>query len=127
MIHPAALMLQSPAVPIWLWVLGAYVGGCFTGWVLASKSKPSEYELMPSANESTRPSRTIRRVRSKVLEVRCKCGATHKFAEGAAALGPDFKPFPQGDTFTCPDCGRDFNLQEARKLAEQAGADIGAR
>jgi hypothetical protein len=65
-------------------------------------------------------------VKSRILEVKCQCGAIYKFGEGAAAWSFDFKPFPKGDTFTCPTCGRNINIQDARNLAQQAGLDLGA-
>jgi hypothetical protein len=58
--------------------------------------------------------------------VKCQCGAIYKFGEGVATSISDFKPFPKGDTFTCSACGRSINLLETRRVAKQAGLDLGA-
>ena|GEM_PF-3912548 len=106
--------------------MAAFVGGCVVGWFLAIIVGRSATQAALSTSGGGGASSAIKRVRARVLEVKCQCGAIYKFREGLPAADPSFKPYPKEDCLTCSVCGRSINLLEARKLIEQAEAGIGA-
>lgn len=58
------------------------------------------------------------------LTLKRQCGAKWDFAEGSGALPAGTKPFPTGDTFECPSCGRSMDLKAERKLEAEALAGL---
>jgi hypothetical protein len=68
-------------------------------------------------------------VRSKTIrtmDLKCQCGATFRFRETSGRADPGSQPFPTGDSFTCPKCGKTIDLTEERRLeSELAGRPLG--
>jgi hypothetical protein len=58
------------------------------------------------------------------LTLKCRCGAKWDFAEGSGALPPGTKPFPTGDAFECPSCGRSIDLKAERQAEAEALAGL---
>jgi len=110
-------MLQAASLtPSWLWVAGAFLGGCFVGWYLAVKLGRSAIKFALSPARGEKPSLVT--IMTRTLELKCECGAVHKFREGAASTEADFKPYPKGDSYICPICGRATDLKQIRELAQ---------
>ena len=58
------------------------------------------------------------------MTIKCGCGAVHHFHSGGTGAVPGATPLPEGDTFTCPQCGKAIDLTQARKLLGRAGASV---
>jgi hypothetical protein len=95
-----------------------FVAGIFVGWVLANVTRTKEAilsALPPGTDLSSGARRFATKVR--VMELKCKCGAVLKFRD---PVEPGYQPYPSGDSFSCPNCGKVYNLGEIRKLEKGA-------
>jgi hypothetical protein len=97
----------------------AFVAGIFVGWVLANVTRTKETILSvlpPGTDVSTGVSR-VARTKVRIMELKCKCGSVLKFRD---PVEPGYQPYPSGDSFSCSDCGKVYDLKEIRKLEKGA-------
>ena len=109
-------------------ILAIFLLGIVVGWMFAKVRVSASVRVgspgpdISQANASgmrlTRRVNTVRR-----LTLKCKCGATWKFAEGISPLPPNTNPIPTGDSFVCPGCGNAIDLKQERQLEAQATAE----
>jgi hypothetical protein len=111
----------------WLAVFGVFLSGFALGWVVAKLPVGGtiKVRLSPNLAPGTVPG-NINITKSVVrrLTLKCQCGANWDFAEGSDALAPGTRPFPTGDTFECPSCGRSIDLKVERQLEAKALANL---
>ncbi|MGA9720960.1 MAG: hypothetical protein WBQ86_00775 [Candidatus Binatus sp.] len=92
----------------------AFVAGIFVGWVLANVTRTKE-EILSALPPGTDLSSGARKVR--IMELKCKCGSMLKFRD---PVEPGYQPYPSGDSFSCSDCGKVYDLKEIRNLGKGA-------
>ena len=67
-----------------------------------------------------------RKQTSRTMELKCTCGSVWKFhdpagpADAMATSEPGSLPFPIGDSFSCPNCGRAIDLRPIHNLENDA-------
>ena len=54
-------------------------------------------------------------------QIKCKCGTTVKFRGAHDSAPSDLPPFPDGDTYTCPNCGTAMDLRPVREALRNRG------
>jgi hypothetical protein len=88
------------------------------------KSEPSRFDLAVASPTPPTPALSVSKTKSVNLAIKCACGLVHRFhkVNGKAAAGS--QPFPQGDVYICPGCGKSLDLKSLRELAGKAGADL---
>jgi hypothetical protein len=106
-----AMLQAHPAVPAWISVVAAFLVGCYVGSHVSVKTRFNVNVSQNGQNVWTSQS-VVRK-----LELKCQCGAVHKFREGNAPIGSGLEPYPQGDSYTCSSCGRLIDLKPIRELA----------
>ena len=117
--------MNSLVTVSWRALVGIFAAGFVTGW-LAAKTRlrgslgvsfsPAETSQMGASFVKTKTVRT--------LELKCQCGAVFKFREAGGLLPSGFQPFPAGDSFTCPNCGKVTDLNQLRKIEQDAEAEL---
>lgn len=114
-----AMMVASVALtgPV---LLGIFLAGLAIGWI-AGKTRVWGGINVQLSGQNLAPEMTpggikISKSVMRRLTLKCQCGSEWHFAEGSGTLPADAKPFPTGDTFECPNCGRGIDLKAERKL-----------
>ena len=97
----------------------AFIMGFFVG------CRTSNVRVTGSVGISDSPSmgglsRLVAKKVVRKLEVKCKCGAIHKFSAGTGALPRGYEPMPSGDTYICPNCGNANDLTQVRALLKDS-------
>ena len=99
-------------------LVGIFFAGLIVGWFIATLRVRGNirFSFLPSGKVTpflaTKTTRT--------LELKCDCGSTWKFRDTAGPLAPGFQPYPTGDSYACPKCGKVTDLNEIRRLAGNA-------
>jgi len=110
----------------WIAVIAVFLLGGVAGWFAANKVgvnvSPKAFNMPPVELLRSGGSRFVKTTRTVVLK--CKCGATWQFREGADSLPPGVEPIPAGDSFTCKKCGRSIDLKVERQLEAEALASL---
>ena len=102
----------------YLFALVAFLVGIAVGWVLATargKGTTSDFTSAPGTASVAGTGR--RTVKARTMEMRCACGTVSKFHDPVL---PGYQPFPDGDSVTCPNCGRVAKLNQIRQLERDA-------
>lgn len=97
-----------------------FVAGIVVGWILANvmRTKDTILAALPPGTDLTAGAGLrLGKTKVRIMELKCKCGSVLKFRDPVA---PGYQPYPTGDSFTCPDCGKDYNLGEMRNLEKGA-------
>jgi hypothetical protein len=104
-----------PSSPLFVIV---FVAGIAVGYLLATLRRTRTIRLssLPSGVDSGAGGKR-RLIKTRTMELKCKCGALWKFRDPAE---PGYEPFPSGDSFTCPGCGKIKDLREIHKLERKA-------
>ena len=85
-----------------------FLVGVAVGWLVGRFQAPG---AASRSDISFVKSKTIR-----TMNLKCQCGATFQFRETSGHADPGSQPFPTGDSFTCPKCGKSIDLTEERRL-----------
>ena len=98
----------------------AFVAGIAVGWLLATTRAKGKWHISLSPADSGSGPRALR-VRTKIykMEIKCLCGALLKFRD---PVEPGYQPYPNGDSVTCPSCGRIKDLHQIRALENDVNA-----
>jgi hypothetical protein len=106
-------------MPTWGWVAAALLVGILLGWFFGFihrlKFKININAIPPSAGGLSANRSFFSAKFTRVLNLKCKCGAEYKFREDAIP-GREHEPFPAGGTFTCPQCGNVTDLKQIENL-----------
>ncbi len=97
-----------------------FVAGLVVGWLLAAvriRGRVS-FSIQPTAEGA--PGIVTKSVTVRTMELRCLCGSVWKFRDAAGPPKPAYEPYPSGDTYSCPNCGRAIDLKQIRKLEGEA-------
>jgi hypothetical protein len=104
-------------------IIGALLIGIAIGWLLAKMRVSGSFSASLTPSTGAGPVST-KFVRSTNLTLKCVCGDVQKFHYSSAGSAPESAPFPSGDSYTCPKCGKALDLTELRKVAREAGAPL---
>lgn len=107
-------------LPLILLLLAVFLVGFFLGRRTANIRVTGSIGIDESATGTTSPRLLVTRVVRK-MELKCKCGAVFKFADGEASAPSGYEPMPSADSYICPRCGNINDLTEARSLLKDAG------
>jgi hypothetical protein len=108
-------------------VFGVFLSGIAIGWIAAKAGVGGTINVGLSSQlpQGTMPGGiTIANSMVRKLTLQCLCGAKWNFAEGSGALPLGNNPFPTGDSFECPSCGRSIDLKAERQLEAEALARL---
>jgi hypothetical protein len=106
----------------WWGLLAILLAGCFVGWLLANVRITGALKISMARGEARTGKFEIRTVR--IMQLRCQCGAVWKFRDGAAHSDPAYLPYPKGQSFTCPACGRAASLKVEHPLENDAISEV---
>ncbi len=98
----------------------AFVAGIVVGWMLANVTRTKEtlqVSALPSGTDLSSGARRVAMTKVRTMELKCKCGSVLKFRD---PVEPGYQPYPSGDSFSCSDCGKVYDLKEIRKLEKGA-------
>jgi hypothetical protein len=110
----SSLAASSPLLGI------AFVAGIVVGWMLANltRSKQTiELSAPPPGTDLSTGVRRVAKTKIRTMELKCKCGAVLKFRD---PVQPGYQPYPSGDSFSCSNCGKVFDLSQIRSLEKDA-------
>ena len=96
------------------------VAGIGVGWALAtrrSKKALMRDFMSQAATGSVASGGRPAKVAVRTMEMKCGCGSVSKFRD---PVEPGYLPFPDGDSFACPNCGRVRKLNEINRLVRDA-------
>jgi len=100
-------------------LFGIFIAGYALGWITALtrlRSSVNFKSAVDLANPSQMALGSAAASLTHFYQIKCKCGTTVKF-RGANDSGPsDLPPFPDGDTYTCPNCGTAMDLKPVREV-----------
>jgi hypothetical protein len=114
-LHSVSLQAE-PVSPPWLWIVAAaFAAGCYAGSHVKLKTR-FNVNVSQSHGDQGQPVWSAQTVVRK-LELKCQCGAVHKFRDGGVNVGAGLEPYPQGDSYVCTRCGRVIDLKQIRQLA----------
>jgi hypothetical protein len=97
----------------------AFVAGIFVGWVLANVTRTKEtiLSVLPPGTDLSSGAQRLGMTKVRTMELKCKCGSVLKFRD---PVEPGYQPYPSGDSFSCSDCGKVYDLREIRQLGKGA-------
>jgi hypothetical protein len=97
---------------------GIFFAGLFAGWLIATLrvSGNLRFSFQPPGKVSP----FLATKKTRTLELKCACGSISKFRDTQGPLPPGFQPYPTGDSYSCPKCGKVADLNEIRRLAGDA-------
>jgi hypothetical protein len=95
-----------------LLLIAVFVAGLAAGWLLATFRPRARLSLQPTGTGTS----SLAAKRARILELKCGCGSVWKFRDSTGALPPGYEPYPKGDSYTCPNCGRSIDLKAIQKL-----------
>lgn len=130
--------MNSPVTMSMAAVVMIFLAGMIVGWFLATIRKKAVINMSGPANPVKQEKEqellsTLAAGASKLygiktttktfraLNLKCECGNVAKFSDHPG-LPPGTEPFPSGDTYTCPKCGKTQNLADLQHLIEEAMA-----
>jgi hypothetical protein len=99
-------------------VAGIFLAGLVAGWLIATLRVNGNLRFSFLPQGKARPFLATKTTRT--LELKCACGSLWKFRDTPGLLAPGFQPYPTGDSYSCPKCGKVTDLNEIRKLAGDA-------
>jgi hypothetical protein len=113
-------MHATYTVPVAL-LFGIFLSGYVLGWIMASvrqrslgfRSGDSSADSLGALATSIAKTSTSRAIRLK-----CTCGAVWNFRGPNDSRQSDQPVLPDGDSYTCPKCGRAINLQPMREMLQ---------
>ncbi len=111
------VILQSEQVStpgLWI-VAAAFAAGCYVGSHVKFKTR-FNINVAQSRGDQGQPVWSAQTVVRK-LELRCQCGAVHKFRDGGVNVSGGLEPYPEGESYVCTSCGRVIDLKQIRQLA----------
>lgn len=93
--------------------------GIGVGWALATRrSKESLMkDFMSQAAGAVASGGGPARVAVRTMEMKCSCGSVSKFRD---PVEDGYLPFPDGDSFACPSCGRVRKMGEIKRMVRDA-------
>lgn len=103
----------SPFALIGIFGAGLVIGGLIAN--IKIKARVHFSNLPAHTGSSFVTTKTVR-----TMELKCACGSHWKFRDSAGAPTPGYEPYPSGDSFSCPKCGKVIDLNEIRKLEADA-------
>jgi hypothetical protein len=105
-----------------------FIMGFAAGWLFSRvrvKGAINVSVLPPGATSGLGSSLiTSKTIRTRALNLKCQCGETWQFRETSGHADAGSLPFPTGDSFTCPKCGKSIDLSQERKLEAEAMAKL---
>jgi phage terminase large subunit GpA-like protein len=101
-------------------LFGIFIAGYALGWLSALARLRGSVIFRSGADLADPSQMLLDRAKAAsathFYQIKCKCGTTVKF-RGAHDTGPsDLLPFPEGDTYTCPNCGTAMDLKPVREI-----------
>ena len=117
-------MHSTYTVPVAL-LFGIFIFGYALGWITALTRLRSSVNFKSGSNlaDASQMVLDLPKAGSSThfYQIKCKCGATVKF-RGTHDTGPsDIPPFPDGDSYTCPNCGTEMDLKPVRDVLRNRG------
>ena len=97
---------------------GIFLAGLAAGWLIATVRVSGSARISFRSPGNVTPFLATKATRT--LELKCACGSLWKFRDTPGPLPPGFQPYPTGDSYSCPRCGKVTDLNEIRKLAANA-------
>ena len=117
--HSSATISPVQSVAVVFLIFGFVMGWLFGRARVRGSLNVS---ILPPGATSGATSSFITSKTVRTLTLKCLCGATWTFRETSGHADPGSLPFPSGDSFTCPKCGKTLDLTQERKLeAELTG------
>jgi hypothetical protein len=112
-------MHSTSTVPTAL-LFGIFIAGFALGWITALTRQRSSLSFKSGADlaDISQMQKDLAKTTTSThfYQIKCKCGTTVKF-RGAHDTGPsDLPVFPDGDTYTCPNCGTAMDLKPIREV-----------
>ena len=104
-------------------IISAFLIGMAVGWILARTRVSGSFSASLTPFTGAGPVST-KVLRTTNLTLKCVCGNVQKFHYSSGGSSPESAPFPSGDSYTCPKCGKALDLTELRKVAKEAGTPI---
>ena len=96
-----------------------FVAGIVVGWILANvmRTRDTILAALPPGTDLSSGAGRIGKTKVRIMELKCKCGSVLKFRD---PVEPGYQPYPSGDSFSCSDCGKVYDLREIHKLEKGA-------
>lgn len=120
--------MNSTITLSWLTVLAVFLIGIAVGWVMAKTrvSGSLNVNISPADPSQAKPTTLsfVKTTTTRTLALKCQCGAVWKFTESSGPQPPGTQPFPMGDSFVCPKCGKSMDLKAERQLEAEALANL---
>lgn len=118
--------MDSTVTLPWIAVLAIFLAGALVGWFASGKlSARVSVGVRPGLTGD--PGRTgihFQTTRTRMIVLKCQCGAIWRFREGIGPLPPSTEPFPTGDSYICKQCGRSIDLKQERQVEADALRDV---
>jgi hypothetical protein len=112
-------MHATYTVPVVL-LFGIFLGGYALGWIMASLRQRSTlgFKLGEASPDSLGALATsiARTSTSRAIRLKCTCGSVWNFRGPNDSSGSDQPVLPDGDSYTCPKCGRAIDLRPMREM-----------
>ena len=101
-----------------LGLAGIFVLGFVIGWVCGKARIGGSFNIsVERADPASGSNPTFVFAKTvKTMSLKCQCGETWRFHETSGHPDQGSQPMPEGDSYTCPKCGRTIDLREIRKL-----------
>ena len=101
-------------------LFGIFIAGCALGWITALARLRSSGSFRSGGQLADVSQVLLDNAKgasaAHFYQIKCKCGTTVKF-RGAHDAGPsNLPPFPEGDTYTCPNCGTAMDLKPVKEM-----------
>jgi len=101
-------------------LFGIFIAGYALGWITALTRQRGSVSYRSGADLADASQMLLDRAKAAssthFYQIKCKCGTTVKF-RGTHDTGPsDLPAFPDGDTYTCPNCGTAMDLKPVREI-----------
>jgi hypothetical protein len=113
-------MHATYTVPVVL-LFGIFLSGYALGWIMASlRQRSLGLKLSDPSGDAVRTlaARIGTTATSNTIRLKCTCGSVWNLRGPNDTRQPDLPVLPDGDSYTCPKCGRAIDLRPMREMLQ---------